>query len=652
MLRPSWGGGKMNAASILLEPLTTEEAEAVAHNLIESLPNDVAVLVAHTAGGNPLFVEQLLGMLVDQAVLRHNGDGWVMDEDIAAIAAPPSVTALLDARLEHLPLEERTTLEHASVEGKLFHLGSLLALDSQAERAETLETLHSLVRRDLIRPSASVFPGDEGFRFRHNLICDAAYTRMPKELRARLHQRHATWLEATAGARSAEFEEIVGWHMEQAYLLVAQLGPVDERWRVVGERAGDLLVSAARRANDRGDHHAEFNLLRRAVALPTGSIVTRAHRELDLSQAARRAGEHLRVSREAVNRAISSAIEAADRSLDVRCTAADLILRAYEVDPEFDVEAETDELARTLEDASIDAECLCFGLRTVAQVRAWQGREVLGREVAMRALEVARSNGLNPEARNCLNLLTRHYQMGPTPVAQALRELEELETAPEMNRAVRSGIDLMRSYQLLCASRHGEAEALRDRIAKEQQELGQLVDVAELSNLDANLAVEDLRAAAASVRRTIESLEARGLWGNVGTHIFKLATLVESSEEAAAGEVSTLIQKAKKFTLPYDRMNMVYIPLVGASLAKRHGDLDEAERLAREAIAIAGQTDWIDFRGETWTTLAEVLFLAGRRDEAVEAANNAIDLFERRGNVELVRWTMDVLVRHGAAQRN
>jgi class 3 adenylate cyclase/tetratricopeptide (TPR) repeat protein/DNA-binding winged helix-turn-helix (wHTH) protein len=651
--RPRWSGGKMNAASILLEPLTVPEAEAVAQNLMGLLPEEVVALVVETADGNPLFVEQFVGMLVDEGVIRRAQDGWVMDEDITAIATPPSVNALLEARLERLPARERATLEYASVEGKIFHLGSMHALVPEAEGLPTVQMLQALVRRDLIRPDVSLFPGDEGFRFRHNLIRDAAYARLPKETRATLHQRHANWLEATAGARATEFEEIVGWHLEQAFILLQQLGPVDEPVRAVGERAGELLTAAARRANDRGDHHAEFILLRRAVALPTDSIVTRAHRELDLSQAADGAGEHLRVSREALNKAMASAAEAGDRSLDVRCSAADLTLRAKEVDPEFDIEAETDKLARRLEDGSIEAHCLCVGLRTVAIVRAWQGREVLGREVAMRALEVARSVGLDSEARNCLDLLRRYYLAGPTPVAEALRELEELETAPEMNRAVKAGVEIMVSYQLLCAGRHGEAKAVRDRIEQEQLELGQIVDAAELLQLDTNLAAEDQTAAVTALRRSIEALEARGRWGNVGTNTFRLAaTLAESTEGVALFEASALIEKARRLTLPFDRWNLVYIPLIGASLAARSGSLEEAERLARQAIDVAGSTDWIDFRGETWNKLAEVLFLAGRPDEAEEAAHRAIELFERRGNVENVAWTNRLLARYGMAKQH
>lgn len=574
------------------------------------------------------------------------GDRWVLGKKITDIATPPTVAALIGARLERLPSSEQATLERAAVEGKVFHLGSLLALTSDSERARCVESLHSLVRRDLVRPDVSAFLGDEGFRFRHNLIRDAAYARLTKDVRATLHQRHAAWLEATTSARPGEFEEIVGWHLEQAYMFLAQLGVVDDPIRAIGERAGDLLNAGVRRAEERGDYHAQFNLLRRVVVLPAASKVVEGHRQLDLHQAAIRAGEHLGVSRQAVDEALAAASETGDPSLGIRSRATDLFVRAMELAPDVDLEEESDELERALEDVSITAESRCVALRMVAHMRTWQGRSLLAAELGRRALDAARSAGLGSEARRCLELICRCYLMGPIPATQALQELEELGRAPEVNRAVRALIDVMRSYQMLCTGRQDHATAIRDRVEHELREVGQLLDPADLLNLDRNIATEDWTAAAARDREIIEMFEARGRWGNVGTHTANLAaTLAESGDEAVVGEASVLIEEAKRLTLPWDRLNLILIAQVGASLAARGGGFDEAERLAHEAIDLASSSDWIDIQGQTWSALAEVFFAADRPLDAEEAAHEAIERYERRGNVESAARTRRFLGR-------
>ncbi len=635
--RPGWGGGKMNATSITLEPLTPADAQVVAQNVLGSLPPEVAALVAETAEGNPLFVEQFVGMLAERGSVRLVGDRWALGQEMADIVTPPTVVALLEARLERLSLSERTTLERAAVEGKVFHLGSLLAMSSDPDRARCVESLRSLMRRDLVRPDASAFLGEEGFRFRHNLIRDAAYARLTKDARATLHQRHATWLEATTSARPGEFDEIIGWHLEQAYSCLAQLGGVDDSICAIGERAGDLLAAGARRADERGDYRAELNLLRRVILLPAASLVVGGHRQLDLLQAANRSGEHINVSRQAVNEAFAVATDSRDPSLAIRSRATELFVRAMELTREVDLEEESDKLERELEDGTVTAESQCVALRMVGYMRHWQGREEVAAKLGRRALAIARSANLGSEARSCLELICRTYLMGPTPAAQALHQLEELGNQPEANRAVKTLADLMRSYQMLCGGREGDARAIRDRVELELRELGQLAETSDFLNLDRNLATDDWRAAAARDREIIASFEERGRLGNVGTYCAHLAAvLVESGDGSLLEEATVLIDRAKRLTLPYDRLNLVQIAQVEASLASRINMSADAERHAREAIELATASDWIDLQGETWSTLAEVFFAADRPLEAEDAVHEAIRRFEQRGNVEAV----------------
>ena len=196
------------------------------------------------AEGNPLFVEQLLAMLAE---------GGEADR------VPSTIQALLAARLDGLPDEERDLLERASVVGLEFEWEALGELAPDRRRPPGTQ-LATLVRKELIRPHEAI---EDTFRFRHMLIRDAAYERIPKELRSDLHERFADWLDG----RGEEFDEIVGYHLEQAYRSVAELGPAGDRAPRLAERAAERLAASGRRADARGDTHAAANLLERAIAL-------------------------------------------------------------------------------------------------------------------------------------------------------------------------------------------------------------------------------------------------------------------------------------------------------------------------------------------------------------------------------------------------
>ena len=179
-----------------------------------------------TAEGNPLFVEQLVAHFAD-------------DPDTESM--PPTIQALLAARIDRLEPEERAVVQRGSVEGRLFHRGAVAALLDADTGASVGGTLLSLARKEFVRPDRSLFPGDDGFRFNHVLIRDVAYASMPKELRSRLHERLAGWLE-TRNGQLAGHDEIVGYHLEQAYRLDAELGRRDD---ALALRAG--VAAATRR---------------------------------------------------------------------------------------------------------------------------------------------------------------------------------------------------------------------------------------------------------------------------------------------------------------------------------------------------------------------------------------------------------------------
>ena len=266
--RPGWGAGKRNATSIVLERLSDAECRELISNLLgrAPLPPAAESRIASAAEGNALFAEELVAMLVDDALLRRAPDSWVAASDLVELPVPSTINALLAARLEGLPSVERAILTAAAVEGSVFHRSAVSELACPV--LDTFEDgLLALVRRDLIRPEAPLFAGEKAYRFRHVLIRDAAYRSLPKNARADLHERFAAWLELAAADRLREFEEIVGYHLEQAFQYRVALGPRDVRAASLAARACERLEAAGRRALVRSDLPAAISLLERVSRL-------------------------------------------------------------------------------------------------------------------------------------------------------------------------------------------------------------------------------------------------------------------------------------------------------------------------------------------------------------------------------------------------
>jgi class 3 adenylate cyclase len=220
---------------------------AAVDELIAPLPSELRERISRAAGGNPLFLTEMVTMA-----------GETHDVDV-----PPTLRALLAARLDQLEPAERTVLEHGAVEGELFHRGAVQAL--APEEIQVTPRLALLTRKDLIRPDRAQLPGDDGFRFRHLLIRDAAYEALPKASRVELHRRFAEWLEQR-GADLVEFDEILGYHFGQAHVYAAELGLADESIELAA-RAATHLRAAGERAAGRGDAAAAVKLLERASNL-------------------------------------------------------------------------------------------------------------------------------------------------------------------------------------------------------------------------------------------------------------------------------------------------------------------------------------------------------------------------------------------------
>ncbi|MGH2635765.1 MAG: AAA family ATPase, partial [Actinomycetota bacterium] len=393
--RPSWGVGTDNAGTLHLSPLRDEESAQLIAGLLGgmALHAPATERITDSAGGNPLFVEEMLRMLEDDGLLRRGNGGWVVTGDLSDLTVPASIHALLGARLDRLSADELAVIRCAAVVGKVFWWGSVEELAPQEVRPQVGGHLQTLVRKDLIRPELSSFSGEDAFRFHHILIQDAAYTGTPKEIRADLHERFAGWVERTAGERVTEVEEIIGYHLEQAFRYRTELGRSEESVEDLAVRGARRLAAAGRRASARGDMSAASDLLSRAAALFPEDHPERRAMLLDLGEVLSEVGDLARA-----DAAVDEAVRLAERAGDVGLRAHAAImgfLLLESTDPKRRSQAlpEVEELSRVLEELGDDLG-MARAYRLLGDIHWAHSHYAAADEAFERALRHARRAGV------------------------------------------------------------------------------------------------------------------------------------------------------------------------------------------------------------------------------------------------------------------
>jgi class 3 adenylate cyclase/tetratricopeptide (TPR) repeat protein len=643
--RPGWAGGKLNATSVLLEPLGAEHAELLIEGLLgeASLDDPALQRISEAAEGNPLYVEEMIAMLIDGGQLARTNGAWELTGDATAIPVPATISALLAARLDRLEPDERSVLECAAVEGKAFHRGAVVHLAPERVEASVSAHLLTLVRKELIRPRQPDFPGEDAFRFRHLLIRDAAYEALSKEARAELHERFAAWLEVRAGEHVPEYEEIVGYHFEQAYAYRRALGPLGDAGIAVGRAAALRLGRAGRRALVRLDLPAAVNLLGRAATLLPRTDPERLRLVPQLGLALTQAGR-LAEAEAALTDAVEAALEAGDRRAEL-FARLHLAYARGSMSPEhmydqLGVEARSAIVA--FEELG-DHAGLARAWHVVGLHDMWAGRDAEAETDFERAVEYARMAGDEWQQNESLPWLTGAAFYGPRPVDEVERRIEEV--------IERSGGDWRIeawSSATLCGARamqgrFAEARQARDRAKVLLEELGLLLDQTWAAHFFGWLEVlaGDPAAAEAELRRGCEISRQVGDSGYLSTTLAILAGVV--SDQGRHEEALRLSHEAEEVGGAGDVTTQVLSRSARAMALARLGRVDEAEPLARDAVARARMTDKINEIAHTLDALAETLRLAGRPDEARDAQTEALSLYERKGNVVMARRARELL---------
>jgi class 3 adenylate cyclase/tetratricopeptide (TPR) repeat protein len=232
--RPGWGGGKLNATTVTLPPLSSEETARLVHALLHQavLPADVQATLLERAGGNPLYAEEFA------RIAAAHGSA-------ADLPLPESIQGLIAARVDALTAAEKLALEHAAVVGKVFWAGSVAAL---GEAGGVDEALHSLTRKEFVqRERRSSVAGEHEYAFRHGLVRDVAYGQIPRARRADLHRAAAAWIEALG--RPEDYAELLAHH----YLSALEYA------RAAGQDVAGLAGRARPALREAGDRAAALN---------------------------------------------------------------------------------------------------------------------------------------------------------------------------------------------------------------------------------------------------------------------------------------------------------------------------------------------------------------------------------------------------------
>ncbi len=614
-VRPGWGGGKVNATSLLLEPLGADECVELMERLVVGAPLDAELCerITVASAGNPLFVEEMLAM-----VREHGGDG--------EIAVPPTIHALLQARIDSLEGDVRVVMERGAVEGEVFHRGAVAELSPGPVREGVESHLATLVRKELIRSTAPTFPEDEGFRFRHLLIRDAAYESLPKATRAELHERFADWLSTHD---LVESDEIVGYHLEQARRYRAELDADDPALSALSARAAEHLAVAGKGALDRGDFNAGRGLLRRAtVVLPPGDE-RRLAIAPELSAALRESGDHAEADVVLVE--ARGASDPVTRALVALNEAIGALAGASGVGAE-ERRALREEARVVLEEAGHD-EGLALYWWGVA-LEAWFGLRAAETAVACeRALAHAEKAGSMRLARTVRARGLGTYALGPTPVAEAVERVEAI-------RRIEHG-PLAEAWSMTVLGRllamQGEIESARELVRGGRQaylDAGLFMSAGgmSLSESEVEFRAGEPAAEERALREGFEVLERIGDRGYFPTVALTLAECLYRSGSDDA-EIESLCDKARETTGADDLVNFVWLDMIGGLLHARRGEHEQAEECSRRALALAETTDFYPARSYSRAYLAEALALMGRSEEAAEMAAQSFEILEAKGDV-------------------
>ncbi len=610
--------------TISLEGLATEDLEELLGSL--GAPATLRGRLTEVSAGNPLFAEELVAMLAEQGALQ--------ERDLDRIDLPLGLNGILNARLDRLEGGARDALERGAIEGEVFHRGAVVELSAPRVRSDVPSQLDALAERDLVHPVAASFAGDAAFRFKHLLVREAAYHATAKKLRATLHEQFAVWLERVAGDRVSEFEEILGYHLEQAFRFLSELAVIGQEARGLAERAAVHLLAAARRAAGLSDFEAAAGMLRRALALGLADPHDRLRVQFEFGHAlhqTRRVAEANQVLIETHDRAVQLG--------DDEVAALALVQRTWNLtgDPGFE-----NARARAVSDQAIEVLTRSENHRGLVLARRLRGHALRDTDVVAAGVEYeqafrhAQACGDKEMLRLAIGSLASRYLFeGPTPAGAAIERCESLLEAVQGDRVLEATVKRPLGLFYAMSVRPGEAirlvrEAgdvldeldLRSaqvyrRLAAYALELAGDHDAAEHELEAISAYFRALRSGQLDTRRRVAMTELARLYCDQGR--WEEAAALSADVNGAGGKPWGTSGREKA---------------VAARLAAYRGSPDALTQ-AEEAVAGAEGHPPSDLTSRALIRLAraEVQASVGRATDAEASFAQAVQLFELKGNM-------------------
>ena len=632
--RPAWGGGKANTMTVSLEPLDAHDSGLLLANLPggSQLSPELRGRVVEAAGGHPFFVEELLTMLREQGRAPGGGD---------RLSLPPTVQALLAARLERLSEPERLLLECGAVEGGTFHAAALTTLAPELTADASAAALAALLRKDLLRPADSQLAG-EAYRFRHALLREQAYAALPKTRRANLHEVFAAWLERAGAKRLAELEEILAYHLEQALPTTAGARPpsTTKPRRSASAPAGCSRTQAAGPTNGR-TCPPQRSLLGRAAELLPPDDTERLRLLIDLGDALRAGGEFERAAAVLTDAATRS--EATGRHANQAHAELELALLGSYTDAVHGLEEMARAAAGLIADPAAAEDRVAIA-KAYYLLGLWHWNHLESGTAAnlfLQARETADEAGAPSVRRQAQLFFALTFVNGPMPVPGALTALADFLEAAHGDRRAEACLMIYAGVLESMRGRFDEGRSLLAQGAERLDDLGHRVLRANLDHYAvlAELAAGDPRGAARIARRALKTLRAVGDREAVAVMASALAEALHNQgrDEEAEPELALAADVAGA---PLFRAR---VDTTRAKVLAGRGEAAAAEALARETIAMLEATDALALRGDAQLALCEALAATGRLDEAASAADEAEALYNAKG--------ADALAAQAAAKR-
>jgi serine/threonine protein kinase/predicted ATPase len=593
--RPAWGEGQERHTRVTLQPLSKKESRQLVEEILRrahGVPPELRELVVGGAEGNPFYVEELIKMLIDQRVIVPGADEWSVDATrLGEVQVPPTLTGVLQARLDRLTPEEKTILQRASVIGRVFwdgaveYLGAgVTAVASRATgrvapqgRSHTTmpaeavaRVLESLRGKELVyRREASAFAGAREYTFKHALLRDVTYESVLKRDRREYHRRAADWLARHSGGRVGEYAGLIAAHYERAQ------SPED---------AAEWYGRAGRQARETYAPETAIRHYRKALDFLAAPAASKEGKEGDVAE---------------------------DPALDA------LRLEWYEgLGEALRVQARYSEAVEAYKSMRAAAEAL---QATPVQARAWneialvqssQGDNRAAFESTQHAEQLARVEGRGPGTG--VELARALYLQ-----SQACSRLGEARSAMMLADRALSLVDALGDE-----GRRVRAECLKS-LGMAYHTLGQFEQAEEFKSLSLALYRE---------------LGDRRLVGNLVNSLGETARLLGDYHKAFE-RYSEALQIARE--IGNRNGEILYLANLGGTRVGL-GEYEEAEAELRQTIELAASAGYVGV-SENYRFLAEALLGQERVEEAREAALRALELGHEIENQEHVAEAWRVL---------